>query len=308
MDRGGAITFFALIALVIVGFGAVTLFLPDVDWSWTKFGNDLRGVRSERSEGYEAGRILRGILTIGIGLCIGVVGVGWAASLERQSVGTRNFLTATVATPTAVARAATALAAANAPLPMPEPEIYVVVDTDDPGGGLRLAPAANPAQRIEKRFFPIGLASVNCSPNEVFDAVAAAAPIKDRTRELLLGQRVRIAYDPLIPAAHDDDTRWIYLWILSDSTLFNRRMIAEGYYLANASVSTTAFYETPYRYQGDFEAAEAEARAERRGVWGNPACGLSLGTRVAARNTPTPYVYITPTPRILPTSRPDATP
>lgn len=298
MDAGGAIAFFALIALVIVGLGAVTLFLPDLDWELTKLGNDLRGVKSERGEGYEVGRVLRGVLTILAGLFLGAVGIGWVTSLERQSTGTRDFLTAVVTTPTAAVRAATALAAANAPLPMPEPEVYVVVDTDDPGGGYRLAPADNPTQRIEQRFRPIGFVSTLCGPNEATAVATAAVPADDRQRQLLLGQRVRIARDPLVPQISAYD-QWVYIWTTADNALFNRRMIAEGYYLANPEVRVN-IYGSPYRYLADFRAAEDEARVARRGIWNNPACGLSLGTHVAERNTPTPYGNPTPRPSTTP--------
>lgn len=306
MAADAAMAFFVLVALFFVGMGAVALFLPAVDWDWTKFGNDLRGVKSERGEGYEAGRILRGVVLVGVGLSIGVLGVGWAASAKRQIEGTQGFLTATVATPTALVRQATALAAANAPLPTPEPEIYVVVDTDDPGGGYRLAPADAPTQRIEQRFLPIGFVRTLCGPNEATAVAAAAKPAEDRERELLLGQRVRIAHDPLVATSSTYD-RWVYIWPTADNVLFNRRMIAEGYYLARDDVPAS-LRGTPYRYLAEFRAAEDEARAARRGIWGDPACGLALGTRVAERNTPTPYVYRSPTPVVLPTSRPDATP
>ncbi len=298
MDSGGAIAFFVLFGLVFAGFGVTALFLPDADWAMTKFGNDLKGVKSERGEGYEAGRILRGVVLIGFGVLLGAGGGSWAASVGRQSVGGRGLSTAVIATSTALAREATALALANAPLPMPDPQVYVVTDVDDQGGGYRLALAESPTLRIDKRFRPIGFVSTLCGPNEATAVANADMPANDRERELLLGQRVRIARDPLVTTSSTYD-EWVYLWTTADNAQFNRRMIAEGYYLARTEVPVS-LYGAPYRYLADFRTADDEARAMRRGIWGNPACGLSLSTRVVEGNTPTPF--------ILPTSRPDATP
>lgn len=62
---------------------------------------------------------------------------------------------------------------------------------------------------------------------------------------------------------------------MEDGTLFNRYMIAEGY-------GHEYTYRIPYRFQADFKAAEAAARAQKKGLWADGACSSTFITAVPA--------------------------
>ncbi|MBU1110164.1 thermonuclease family protein [Patescibacteria group bacterium] len=74
-------------------------------------------------------------------------------------------------------------------------------------------------------------------------------------------------------------------------------MIVEGYAFEYT-------YQTPYKYQREFQQAENEARATKRGLWSDNTCAGSLTTL-----TPTPEPAVsTPMPApSTPTTKPPAT-
>ena len=84
---------------------------------------------------------------------------------------------------------------------------------------------------------------------------------------------------------------------LEDGTHFNKLMIVEGYAFEYT-------YQTPYKYQREFQQAENEARATKRGLWSDNTCAGSLTTL-----TPTPEPAVsTPMPApSTPTTKPPAT-
>ena len=55
-----------------------------------------------------------------------------------------------------------------------------------------------------------------------------------------------------------------YVWTTT-GRLFNLDMISDGF-------AHEYTYDTPYRYQALFRAAEAEARAQDRGLWNTSTC------------------------------------
>jgi endonuclease YncB( thermonuclease family) len=83
-----------------------------------------------------------------------------------------------------------------------------------------------------------------------------------------------------------------YIWL--DGELFNETMVREGY-------AALAVYPPDVKYRDRIAAAEAEARAANRGLWG--ACG---GLNTPA--TPTPTTPGTATPTVTSTPTPPATP
>lgn len=81
----------------------------------------------------------------------------------------------------------------------------------------------------------------------------------------LKGQEVGVEQDPS-QDTHDRYGRSLGYIILADGTNFNQLMVAEGY-------AWEYTYETPYRYQAEFQAAEDHARQNDLGLWDPEACG-----------------------------------
>ncbi len=84
------------------------------------------------------------------------------------------------------------------------------------------------------------------------------------TKNLLTGVRVRLELDT---AQGDSDKygRLLRYVFLSDGTLVNKTIIAEGY-------GHEYTYRMPYRYQADFKAAERTARETEKGLWAPGMC------------------------------------
>lgn len=85
-----------------------------------------------------------------------------------------------------------------------------------------------------------------------------------RAKALLTNQSVHIEYDRSQGMLDKYDRTLAYVY-LSDGSLFNERMIAEGY-------GHEYTYNLPYRYQARFQAAEDAARTGSRGLWADAAC------------------------------------
>ncbi|MEK7538948.1 MAG: thermonuclease family protein [Patescibacteria group bacterium] len=84
------------------------------------------------------------------------------------------------------------------------------------------------------------------------------------TTMLLLDKNVRIESDPS-QGNRDKYGRLLRFVFLSDGTLANRTILAEGY-------GYEYTYKTPYRYQDDFKSAEKNARRGQKGLWAEDAC------------------------------------
>lgn len=85
-----------------------------------------------------------------------------------------------------------------------------------------------------------------------------------KTREWLEGARVRLEVDPV--EGERDKYRRLLGYIHREDGLFvNLELISQGY-------AYEYTYNTPYLYQAEFRAAEAEARAAARGLWAAGVC------------------------------------
>lgn len=82
--------------------------------------------------------------------------------------------------------------------------------------------------------------------------------------ELLDGQAVTLDGDPSQDIRDRYGRTLAYVW-LPDGSLFNRRMIAEGF-------AHEYTYRVPYLYQADFKAAERSAREQQLGLWSQVTC------------------------------------
>ena len=86
----------------------------------------------------------------------------------------------------------------------------------------------------------------------------------DKAKELLAGKTVRLEFDSS-QGLLDKYGRTLAYVFLSNGTLFNEYMIAEGY-------GHEYTYNLPYKYQREFKAAEARAREEKKGLWADDTC------------------------------------
>jgi micrococcal nuclease len=86
----------------------------------------------------------------------------------------------------------------------------------------------------------------------------------DHAKELLLGKRVKLEEDPTQGSRDVYGRVLAYVW-LEDGTFVNEVMIGGGF-------AQEYTYRNPYRYQADFRAAEAEARATESGLWSPETC------------------------------------
>ncbi len=110
-----------------------------------------------------------------------------------------------------------------------------------------------------------------------------------RAKNLLEGERVRIAQDPTQDTRDKYGRLLVYIW-RTDGLFYNYRTILDGY-------AHEYTYDTPYQYQAQFRKAEQEARENGRGFWSPSTCGGD--TTQPADPLPVP-----PTPTPVPPAQP----
>lgn len=86
------------------------------------------------------------------------------------------------------------------------------------------------------------------------------------TKLLLLNKSIRLERD-ISQGDRDKYGRLLRYVFLTDGTIINQKIIAEGY-------GHEYTYRTPYRYRDDFKNAERSARESQKGLWASGACGL----------------------------------
>lgn len=62
------------VAFICIGGGLLQLFAPDLMWSWQNINNKLEGRASERTEMWEIGRSVSGVILIIVGIVFGLWG------------------------------------------------------------------------------------------------------------------------------------------------------------------------------------------------------------------------------------------
>ena len=82
--------------------------------------------------------------------------------------------------------------------------------------------------------------------------------------ELLAGKAVHLEFDESQGRLDRYGRLLAYVWV--DDVHINALMVRQGY-------AREFTYNLPYRYQAEFKAAEAEARAAGRGLWDSNTCG-----------------------------------
>lgn len=80
-----------------------------------------------------------------------------------------------------------------------------------------------------------------------------------RAHQLLDGQRVTLKPDPTQDTSDKYDRRLVYIF-LPDGTLYEKKMIAEGY-------GREYTYKTRYQAQSELRAAQKDAEKHGRGLW-----------------------------------------
>lgn len=71
------------VATLLVGFGLLQFIAPDLIWSLTEWNNQMRGIQSERTETWEFGRVVSGVILIVCGIVLGLW--GWSANAENAA-------------------------------------------------------------------------------------------------------------------------------------------------------------------------------------------------------------------------------
>lgn len=82
---------------------------------------------------------------------------------------------------------------------------------------------------------------------------------KDKSREVLLGQKVRLQNDPT-QDNRDKYKRLLRYVFLEDGTNFNKLMIEQGF-------AYEYTYDIPYKYQTEFKKAQMDAERTKTGLW-----------------------------------------
>lgn len=90
----------------------------------------------------------------------------------------------------------------------------------------------------------------------------------NKVKNILAGQKVNIETDPS-QGMRDKYGRLLAFIFLPDGTLFNKMMIEEGY-------GHEYTYNLAYKYQAEFQAAEAQARKLKMGLWAGGVCGETI--------------------------------
>jgi len=98
----------------------------------------------------------------------------------------------------------------------------------------------------------------------------------DRAKALLSGKKVRLEADST-QGELDKYSRLLRYVYLEDGTFFNEKMISDGY-------AYEYTYNSPYKYQSQFKAAQADAKKNLRGLWSPSTCNgiLSMPATAAA--------------------------
>jgi micrococcal nuclease len=182
-------------------------------------------------------RILRLTLIV-IALLVGSVGSLWSSSLTPTATST-TAQTASVAT----------IASSTYPVVRVVDGDTIVIKKDGKDVKVRLI-GINTPETVDPRR------PVQCFGKEASNKAKAL---------LTPGLMVGVAGDPS-QDAYDKYGRLLAYVYLPDGSLFNEYMIAEGY-------AYEYTYDVPYRYQKEFKAAEAAAKAAGKGLWAPGVCG-----------------------------------
>ena len=120
---------------------------------------------------------------------------------------------------------------------------------------------------IDGREEPVRLIGINTpesvDPRRPVECLGKEASAK-AAEMLTPGVMVQIEADPTQDTRDRFGRLLLYVW-MPDGRMFNEAMIQAGY-------ATEYTYQTPYRYQAQFKAAQNAATAAKNGLWAPDAC------------------------------------
>ncbi len=117
----------------------------------------------------------------------------------------------------------------------------------------------------------------------------------NKGKELLVGKKVRIEKDATQGELDKYGRTLAYIY-REDGLFYNKYMIEQGY-------AHEYTYNTPYKYQAEFKAAQKLAQANQKGLWSPDTCNGDT-TKSATPTTPTPAPTPAPSPTPAPTPAP----
>lgn len=86
-----------------------------------------------------------------------------------------------------------------------------------------------------------------------------------KAHQLLDGVKINLEFDEVV-GDKDKYNRMLAYVFLGDGTLYNQKMIAEGF------AHEYTYNKQEYKYQAQFKSAQAEAEAKQLGFWGSNTC------------------------------------
>jgi endonuclease YncB( thermonuclease family) len=106
-----------------------------------------------------------------------------------------------------------------------------------------------------------------------------AKEASERTKQLVIGKNIRLEKDPS-QGDRDKYKRLLGYIFLENGMFINKALIAEGY-------AHEYTYDGEYKYQKQFKAAQAEAKAAEVGLWASDACPPEKPSAKATPNSNT---------------------
>ncbi len=97
-DGSSSITYLLCFVVFCIGFGVLMIFARDFMWELTAWGNQWKGVRSERTEQWEIGQVIGGVVFILIGAGLGCWGITQMNQLNQQQAAIDALETSVAAT------------------------------------------------------------------------------------------------------------------------------------------------------------------------------------------------------------------
>ena len=187
--------------------------------------------------------------------------------------------------PTPRTAAATPIPAPAAPTAAPAATYRDATVTNVVNG--ELVEVSLPGEATRVRLIGIDAPEV-VGPGELFQCYGAEAT--SRAVELLAGQSVRLELDPSQGERDAAGNLLAYIW-LQDGSMYNARMIAEGFALERSGAAA-------YRYQGQFKTAEQQARSQQVGLWHPGSCTGEVPTPTPVPQPPAPTTAPAPDPTL----------
>ena len=107
-------------------------------------------------------------------------------------------------------------------------------------------------------------------PNKKVECFAIES--SEKLSELIFGKEVYVEFDKTQDKRDKYARALMYVWRAEDNLFINQYMVEQGF-------AHEYTYQTPYKFQSDFKAAEIKAKTNEFGLWG-PSCACEKGKEV----------------------------